>query len=429
MSDEGQGAPPREEIEAVLGKGADGMMAAWRRRMWPAILLLLFLGGMAAYLLLGDGGASDRVRYRTDPAKLGDITVIVTATGTVQPTNTVEISSELSGIIRTVAVDYNSEVKAGQTLAELDTDKLRATVDSSRARVNAAKARVAEAEATVIEKKQDLARKQALAERQIVSVQDLDIAHAAYERAVATLASAKADVEAAQADLKLNETNLAKTCICSPINGVVLNRNVEPGQVVAASLQAPILFMIAEDLRKMEVQVDVDEADVGKVKEGQSATFTVDAYPDHTFQAQITQLRFGSEVVQGVVTYKAVLTADNDELLLRPGMTATAEIRVQEEKNVLTVSNEALRFTPPAPASTRDRRSLLRMLIPGRPQFRQASRPPAAGPRRKIWLLRDGVAEAVEVTARVSDGQRTQIADGPVTAGEEIIVDVLTAPN
>ena len=195
---------------------------------------------------------------------------------------------------------------------------------------------------------------------------------------------------------------------------------------VASSLQAPVLFAIAEDLSKMEIQVDVDEADVGKVREGQSATFTVDAYPERHFTAQISQLRFGSEIVQGVVTYKAVLTTDNSELLLRPGMTATAEIVVHEEKEVLTVSNEALRFTPPEPKKQASNESFLTKIIPRMPRFRPASRPEVTGSERVVWVLGDGVPAPLRVTIGATDGRRTQIVEGPLAAGQDIIVDAVS---
>lgn len=418
------------EIETLLGIGKGTANGPLRRRKWPiALLLLALLGAGGAYLLLGSRDSTNGLRYRTEAASREDITVIVTATGTVEPTNKVEISSELSGIIRTVAVDFNSTVKVGQVLAELDTDKLQATVDSSRARLAAAKAHVAEAKATVTEKEKEFARKQALAERNFSSAQDLQAARAAHERARAALVSAEADVAATAADLKLNETNLGKACICSPIDGVVLGRNVDPGQVVASSLQAPVLFTIAEDLSKMEVQVDVDEADVGTVREGQTAAFSVDAYPDRRFRAAIKELRFGSEVVQGVVTYKAVLTTDNAELLLRPGMTATAEITVQEAKDALTVSNEALRFTPPAADTVADNRGFLKKIIPGPPSFRPASRSRPTGPSRELWVLKDGVAAPIQVKIGATDGARTAIVDGPLEAGQQVIVDILAAPK
>jgi HlyD family secretion protein len=319
-------------------------------------------------------------------------------------------------------VDYNSMVKAGQVVAELDTDKFMANLDSSRAKLNAAKASVATAEVTVGEMTREYARKKTLAAAKYVSPQDLETAKAIYDRAVAALTSAKAEVGVAAADVTLNESNLNKTRILSPIDGIVLKRNVDPGQTVAASFQAPVLFTIAEDLRRMEVQVDVDEADVGKVQEGQSASFSVDAYPDRRFPAVIRELRYASETVQGVVTYKAVLTVENAEMLLRPGMTATAEIGVQDVTGALVVSNAALRFTPPVQPAAQSG-GLLKRLMPGMPQFRPASQREAGGPSRAVWMLRDGVPVAVPVTVGASDGKRTEILQGEIGEGSAAIVD------
>ena len=416
----------RAEIEDVLGIANRKRSRLRRALKWLVGLAIVLLIAGGGYTFLASGGKSTGVSYRTDPASRGDITVLITATGTVQPTNQVDVSSELSGIMRSVNVDYNSRVKVGEVLAELDTDKLKATVESSRAHLAAVRAHVAEAQATVVQTQQDYLRQQRLAERNVKSTQDLEIAKAVSDRALAALDSARADVEAAAADLRLNETNLHKSRIVSPIDGVVLMRNADPGQVVASSLQAPVLFTIAEDLTKMEVQVDVDEADVGKVREGQQAVFSVDAYPDRTFEATITQLRFGSQVVQGVVTYKAVLTADNPDLLLRPGMTATAEITVEKVKNVLTVSNEALRFTPPQPETTSDNRSFLMRLIPGRPRFRAPSSNRETGPNRKVWVPRDGKAVPVKVKVGASDGKRTEIGGGALKDGDAVIIDAST---
>jgi HlyD family secretion protein len=357
-----------------------------------------------------------------------DLTVVITATGSVQPTKQIDVSSELSGTVRTVSVDFNSPVKVGQVLAELDTDKLKATLNSSRARLASATAKVGDAEATLAERKLVYERKKTLAASRISSVQDLDTAKAAYDRAVAALQSARAEVGVAEADVELTETNLRKSRIVSPIDGVILKRNVDPGQTVASSFQAPVLFTIAEDLTQVEIQVDVDEADVGKVKEGQQGTFSVDAFPDQKFQARIRELRYGSEVVQGVVTYKAVLTTDNSELLLRPGMTATAEIVVQRAASVLTVPNAALRYSPPATRPEQET-SLLRRLgiLRGRPPFRQASRRDEGGPNRRVWLLKNGTPSAVPVVVGASDGQRTEIVKGDLKEGQEVIVDSTTA--
>jgi HlyD family secretion protein len=276
----------------------------------------------------------------------------------------------------------------------------------------------------LIEKKLIHERKQTLATRRISSQQDLDTAKAALDRAAAAVESTKADVGVAEADVQLNETNLIKARIVSPINSVVLKRNVDPGQTVASSLQAPILFTIAENLARMEVQVDVDEADVGKVKQGQQSAFSVDAYPEQKFQARIRELRYGSEVVQGVVTYKAVLSTDNAGLLLRPGMTATAEIIVQQITKALTVPNVALRYAPPAkPSSGPD---VMIRLWSRRPQCRGASKREEVGPNRKVWIVKDGVPTPVPVVAGVSDGQRTEILRGAIQEGQEVIVDSTT---
>lgn len=416
----------QSEIEEVLGLNTSitsGLFHKWKPYVITALVIALPL---VFYSLWSSGGAGKTLRYVTEQVGRNDLVVVVTATGSVQPTNTVDISSELSGTIRRVHVDYNHNVKVGQQLAELDTDKLKASVESAKARLAAAKSKVKNAEATVVEKRLDYQRKTALVEKNVVSQLNLEIAKAAYERALAAVDSAKADVAAAEADLKLNETNLAKTCICSPINGIVLSRNIEPGQTVASTLQAPVLFSIAEDLTKMEIQVDVDEADVGKVKEKQKAIFTVDAYPDKKFTAIIRELRFGSEVVQGVVTYKAILTTDNSNLLLRPGMTATAEIIVKEVKSAVTVPNSALRFTPPE-KSKKDSRSLLQKILPGRPRLRPPSANVDLGIKRTVWILVNGKPERVEVEIGSSDGTRTQITSGNLKPGQRVIVDTTTS--
>lgn len=408
---------PRLDIDKLLaGAGTGSSAGSWIKWGGSGIAALL-----VAALIWSSLRGESRVRYTTEPATRQDLVVRVTATGSVQPINQVDVSSELSGTVRRVLVDFNSPVKSGETLAELDTDKLKATLESSRAKVAAAKARVLDAEATVIEKQRDLMRKRALANKQFTSTADLELAQAAYDRSEAALASTKADVGVAQADLTLNETNLAKACICSPINGIVLQRNVDPGQTVAASLQAPVLFTIAEDLRQMELQVNVDEADVGNVRPGQQASFTVDAYSDRKFPASIRDVRFASETVQGVVTYKAVLNVDNSELLLRPGMTATAEIKAIEIANALVVPNAALRFSPPT-GDAGQKRSLLQRILPGRPQFRAASKREVASADRTLYVLRDGAAVEVRVRTGASDGKFTEIVSGEIKEGDALIV-------
>lgn len=411
------------EIEALLDLKLPRKRWIATRLAVAAVCVATLLG---AYAYFSMGTSRSAIRYVTEPVTRGALTVLVTATGSVEPTNKVDVSSELSGTIRRVFVDYNSPVTRGQPLAELDTDKLQATVDNSRAKLEAARARLKVAEVTAWETERDHKRKQELSERRISSERDVEVAEALYRRAMAAQESARAEVAVAAAELKLNEMNLAKACICSPINGIVLKRSVEPGQTVASSFQTPILFSIAEDMTKMDVQVDVDEADVGKVKVGQAATFTVDAYPERKFPARIREVRFASEVVQGVVTYKALLTVDNSDLLLRPGMTATAQIVVQEVKDAALVPNAALRFSPPEEAPE-PQRSLLRSVLPGMPQFRPASDKETVGPERKVWILRGNMPVVIPVVVGATDGRHTEIVGGDIKPDQALIVDSVTS--
>jgi HlyD family secretion protein len=317
-------AAPNESIEEVLA------LTGGRRRRRRLALLLTLVAALAAGAGIiwwwGAGSGSSAVQYQTVAARRGDLTVTVSATGTVEPVNTVEVGSELSGTVRSVTADYNDPVTVGQVLAEIDTDKLAAQTDRTRALLDAARAGGREAEAALAQAENELARVRPLAERDIASQQALLTAETNLARAEAALATANAQVRVAEADLAVNVTELSKAEIRSPVGGIVLDRNVEPGQTVAASLQAPILFTIAEDLRQMHLLVDVDEADAGSVREGQLASFTVEAFPDRSFPAEVIQLRYAPSTVSGVVTYKAVLSVDNTDMTLLPGMTASAEI-------------------------------------------------------------------------------------------------------
>lgn len=411
------------DLQAILAAASDSTWIQHRSLKWVAVAISAIL---LVALVWFFGGNSNAISYVTEPVTRGNLTVIVTATGSVQPTNKVDVSSELSGTIRKVFVDYNSPVQADQVLAELDTDKLIATLNSYRAKLAAAKAKVAEAEVTSGEKERELARNTTLAKTQAVSARDQDQALAARDRAVTALESARADVKVAEADVQINEANLIKASIRSPINGVVLTRSVDPGSTVASSLSAPVLFSIAEDLKKMELRVDVDEADVGKVRASQSATFGVDAFPDRKFPATIRDVRYASETTQGVVTYKAVLNIDNSELLLRPGMTATAEIRVTEVKDALLIPNASLRYAPPA-ADTTASRSLLSRLLPGPPAFRAAAPREDTGQNRTVWMLRNGEPAQVKIVIGSSDGKRTEVQSGDIEAGQMVIVDQTTS--
>lgn len=419
---------PLSEQDVSETIGLDSPAGRRRRALrWLVLSVILLVAAGGAWWGLSVWRAGERVQYVTVPVERGRLDVTVTATGTLEATNEVEISSELSGTVRKVHVDHNDPVEAGQTLAELDTDKLEAQVVRARAAVDMARARVKEAEAVLAEARRKFERYSGLASRKVVSEQELDVARAAYEQAAAALESADADVKVAEADLQLQETELDKACICSPIDGVVLRRSVDPGQTVAASLQAPVLFLLAEDLRAMELQVDVDEADISLVQEGQAASFTVDAYPDRIFPATVTKVRFAPDSTEGVVTYKTHLTVDNADLLLRPGMTATAQIMVRSVEDAVLVRNEALRFEPPqADAADGDGGGLLQSILPRRPR----SRSPAnrlEGNALRVWVLENGALEAIPVRTGSSDGQMTEILAGEIEPGMQVVTDMREA--
>lgn len=414
--------PDKTDIEAIARKSRRSIPWMW------IILAAAIAAAAGIWFWQGASGDAGAVRYTTQPATRGNITVTVTATGTIEPVNTVEISSELSGTVREVLADYNDIIKEGDTLAQLDTDKLEANVEHARASLTAKQAALIEAEVTLDEKKDAYDRALRLSDQGISSQETLLTSKAAYERAVASLDTAKANIKVAEADLKLAETDLEKACICSPINGIVLDRAVEVGQIVAASLSAPVLFTLAEDLSHMNLTVDIDEADIGQVAVGNEASFTVEAYQQKNFEATITQLRYAPEEVDGVVTYKAILDVTNTDLLLRPGMTATADITVAKLDDVLTVANAALRFAPPAETESEGGGSgLLGMLMPRRPgsNGNTAGVVDAEG-MRSIWVLRDGQPAEVKVRTGRSDGSRTVITEGGLAEGDKVITDMAT---
>jgi HlyD family secretion protein len=409
-----------------LQKKTDRKKRLKRRLGW--FLAVLVLGGCGAFWAMRD--TSTTIRYKTQPAHRGDITITVSATGNLQPTNQVVMGSELSGTVKSVEVDYNDQVSVGQVLARLDTSKLAAQVQQSRAALDSAQAKVLQTRATT--KETDIALERLLevgrlSNNKAASQKDLDTARAALERAKADNGAALAAVAQAEATLKLNLTDLAKTEIRSPINGLVLTRSVEPGQTVAASLQAPVLFTLAENLAQMELHVDVDEADVGKVQAGQKATFAVDAYPDRKYPAEITQIRFGAKTTSGVVTYETLLKVDNSDLSLRPGMTATADITIITIDDALLVPNAALRFAPKSIDGARGSRSggsILSKLMP-QPPPRSGKRKEAGGGSKsaqRVWTLIDGQPSAVAVSAGQSDGSATQILGGDLQAGMDIVL-------
>jgi HlyD family secretion protein len=414
------------DLKKLVGTQPSGML---KRRWWWLVGALAV--AVAGFVFLLSGEESATPRYKTAAVEFGTLVVTVSATGNLQPTNQVEVGSELSGIVDQVLVDDNDQVKKGQELARLDTSKLLDAVAKSRANLVAAEAQVLQTQATAAEARAALARYQQVAELsggKVPSKNEMDIAEATLKRAEANEASAHASVTQARANLQSDETDLAKASIRSPINGVVLTRQVEPGQTVAASFQAPVLFTLAEDLAKMELQVDVDEADVGQVKEGQKATFTVDAWPGRKYEAVITRVGFGSQEKEGVISYLTTLAVANDDLSLRPGMTGTAEITTLTRDNALLVPNAALRFTPPAPESEQKKSSvsIVSFLFPRMPRTApKAQTAVNTGPPR-IWVLQDGQPEAIEVGTGATNGRMTEIVGGPLKAGMEVITEAFS---
>ncbi|HON39251.1 MAG TPA: efflux RND transporter periplasmic adaptor subunit [Deltaproteobacteria bacterium] len=415
------------DITKILGNGGKGPAGSARRWIVWAVLAA---AAVLAVFAWGFSGGKVQVSYRFHEVQRGDLTITVSATGNLQPLNQVDVGSERSGIIRSVEVDYNDRVKVGQVLARLDTAMLQAEVKKAAAALESAQARVLQAQATLRQASAELDRmRQAheLTGGRVPSSRELDVAEAELERARADEAAARAQVSQARATLESNQTDLSKALILSPINGIVLSRNVEPGQTVAASLQAPVLFTLAEDLARMELHVDLDEADVGKVKPGQQATFTVDAYPDRIFAAEVVQVRYSAKAEAGVVTYETVLKVDNEDLLLRPGMTATADITVNEIKNAVLVPNSALRFIPrDAGNETQEKSSVLSKLMPRppRPARRSLQNGRGSGAGRAeqtVWMLEQGALVPIRVFTGATDGIMTEILEGAVEPGMRVI--------
>jgi HlyD family secretion protein len=428
-------SPGQSEVAATLTREPAAGRGHLRRQLLVAAALVLTAA--ALYWWQRDTPAA-APQYKTQAVIRGDLKVVITATGNLAPVNQVQVGSELSGIVKRVEVDYNDRVVVGQVLARLDTSKLAAQVLQSRASLAAARARVLQTRATVAETTRNRARLREvleLSQGKAVSKHDLEAAQAALDRARAEQAGAEAAVSQTEAALKVFETDLAKAVIRSPINGIVLSRSVDPGQTVAASLQAPVLFILAEDLAKMELHVDVDEADVGQVGAGQAAVFTVDAYPERSFPARISQIRYGAKTVDGVVTYETLLEVDNSDLSLRPGMTATANITVKEVADALLVPNAALRFLPPTTGANGDNSkirsggSVLSRLFPRprrNPPTRKEANSKGGKKAPRVWLVQAGILTPIGVTSGATDGVSTEITGGALQPGQEVVVDSVT---
>jgi HlyD family secretion protein len=422
--------PSTAEVEALLQ--VQTPRAWWRR---PLVLggvaaVLLALGGAYALQLRSQANAAPS--YVSEAAQRGSLTLTVSANGTLQPTRSVNIGSELSGTVRKVLVDVNDRVRKGQLMVELDTAKLNDQLTKSRAALSAAQAKVTQAVVTTKENQISLARLEEvsrLSGGKVPAKSELDAARATLERAQANEASARANVVEAQASVSSDGTNLSKASIRSPIDGVVLSRTVDPGNAVAASLQAVTLFSVAEDLGKLRLQVNVDEADVGAVQVGQKASFTVSAYPSRRFPATITRVAYGSTTTDNVVTYITYLDVDNSDLTLRPGMTATATITATERKDVLLVPNTALRYNPSSSAGKgASGSSVVGSLLPRMPGGARKSAGSSASGAKQVWVLRDGAPVAVPVQTGITDGRMTEITGGELAVDMRVITDQRSGP-
>lgn len=416
--------PPKAEsdstIEAALGLDRGGLSRK-RRRGWlyAVFALAVMIAGIAGYQWYAASPA--RIDYTTVPASAGDLTVEVSATGTLQPLTQVDISSELSGVVRSVSANENQQVRKGDVLAALDTSKLEVQIERAEASAKAAAANLEDATVTLKENEAALVRATELTRRGMATNQSLEAATATRDRAKAALDSAEANLAIAKADLKAQQTDFAKSTIYAPIDGIVLTRSVDPGQTVASSLQAPVLFIIAADLRNMELKAAVDEADIGAVKPGQHARFTVDAFPERPFDAEIRDISYASVTTDGVVTYDARFDVDNGELLLRPGMTATVSVVTKQAKGVLTVPASAFRYRPAQQAA---RGWSLSDLFTGgmrRPGGnRQAQTKAPTDGSRTLYVLENGKPRPVSVKIGSTDGELTEITSG-LDEGAQVI--------
>lgn len=422
---------------------------AWRRHVkWVAIVLVVIV---LALLLARCFGGSEEAGYSTAKVERGNLVTSVSATGKLAPTNQVTVGSQLSGLVVKVLVDVNDRVTAGQALAEIDPETIEDQIRQGQAQLAANQAQVQQARATLSESRAQLARLEEvykLSNGRVPSGTELQAGRADAARAAAAVKVAEANVVASQAGLAQNQTQRARAIIRSPVSGVVLARQVDPGQTVAASFNTPTLFVIAEDLSQMKLEVSIDEADVGTVKDGQAATFTVDAFPGRTFPAKITRVEIGSNLsaetasasstsgsastTGQVVSYAADLSVDNSKLDLRPGMTATADIVTSDKRNVLLIPNAALRFSPPTEAGGGQQSGG----IAGQLSFRPRR---GSGAARSVTVARGGAQtvyirdangqpKAVQVTTGDSDGSHTEVLSG-LNAGAEVIVGQLSAES
>lgn len=364
--------------------------------------VVVVLVAVAIFVFVERNGSEPK--FRTEKISKGDIVMTVTATGTVNAVITVQVGTQVSGTIKRLFVDFNSRVKKGQIIAQIDPALFDEQVAQAKANLLAAKANLEKSKATEVDSKRTMDRNRELFSKNLIARSDFDTAETNYETSKAGVGVAAAQVAQAEASLNNAQTNLGYTRIVSPVDGTVVSRNVDVGQTVAASFQTPTLFTIAQDLTKMQIDTSVGEADIGKVALYQNVDFTVDAYPDITFKGKVGQVRISPITVQNVVTYDVVITVDNADLKLKPGMTANVSIIVAEKKDALKIPNAALRFKPAEKVRTKQQKG------PG------------------VWVLEKGKPERIPVTIGISDGSYTEVSAG-LREGQEVVVESLTKPK
>lgn len=389
--------------------------------------LILIAGVLTIGLVIGgyvffNGERKPPVRYRFATVERGSVVSLVTATGMINPVVSVQVGTQVSGMIKSLHADFNSVVKAGNVVAVIDPEPFKARRDQAASNLEMAKANAARARTDLAQRKRELDRAKSLMAQQFVSENDVDVALTNFQSAEAQVNLVMAQVKQAEAALNAAELDLKYTIIRSPVNGIVVARNIEVGQTVAASFATPNLFLIALDLTKMQVDTNVSESDIGGMTEGKDATFTVDAYPGQRFAGTIRQVRLAPINVQNVVTYNVVVAVDNQDLRLKPGMTANVSIVVAQKEDALVVPNAALRFAPPRTDQVGHDGRLVKAA--------SNQRGPSSGgslvsPNRSIWKQRpDGELESVLVQTGISDGTATELVSGSLSEGDEVIVGI-----
>jgi HlyD family secretion protein len=405
--------------------------------------LSLIVGAVVVVLALvgwrWSAGSKPKSQIETAKVERGRIVAKVTATGTLSAIVTVQVGSQVSGRIAALNADFNSEVKKGQLIAKIDPQLFQAAVEQGRANLLAAQGNLAKARAQAADAQRQAERSKALVEKKLIAQADYDTAQANADAAAAGVQAALGSEAQARAGLLQNEVNLAYTDILSPTSGVVISRSVDVGQTVAASLQAPTIFVIAEDLKKMQVDTSVAEADVGRLEAGMPASFTVDAYPSQVFRGTVRQIRNAPQTVQNVVTYDAVIDVANPELKLKPGMTANVTFVYAEKQDVLKIPNAALRFKPP-PGTFGDAGG--RNGGAGRPDAAGAgaggeARKPGAKAdgvaetpdRRTVWVVREERPTSTRIRTGISDGSSTEVVEGELQPGDAVVTDAVGPPS